>query len=258
MYFIFIAVSILASAFGSICGIGGGIIIKPVLDTFGLVSVASASFLSGFTVFSMSLYCVVISKLGGQSLINVRTSGPMSAGAVIGGLTGKYIFQMIWESSGSSVEMIQSICLAALTCAALIYTIKKDGIQTLRIKSRVFSGLIGIILGFFSAFLGIGGGPLNIVALYYFFSMETKEAAENSLYIILFSQAASLLNTVVSNTIPEMDTLLLLLMMMGGVGGSIIGKKINKKISAKTVQRLFIGLMSVIILMSIRNILQFI
>ncbi|MEI3183290.1 MAG: sulfite exporter TauE/SafE family protein [Lachnospiraceae bacterium] len=38
-----------------------------------------------------------------------------------------------------------------------------------------------------SSFLGIGGGPINLVVLLYFFSMDTKAAAQNSLYIILFS-----------------------------------------------------------------------
>ena len=33
--FIFLTISFLASTVGAICGIGGGVIIKPVLDAFG-------------------------------------------------------------------------------------------------------------------------------------------------------------------------------------------------------------------------------
>ena len=36
MVFVFFAVSILSSIAGSICGIGGGVIIKPVLDAVGI------------------------------------------------------------------------------------------------------------------------------------------------------------------------------------------------------------------------------
>ena len=43
----YLAVSFLASIAGAICGIGGGVIIKPVLDLFGLDSVSTISFLSG-------------------------------------------------------------------------------------------------------------------------------------------------------------------------------------------------------------------
>ena len=51
-------VSFLASTAGAICGIGGGVIIKPVLDLFQMASVSTISFLSGCTVLSMSLYSV--------------------------------------------------------------------------------------------------------------------------------------------------------------------------------------------------------
>ena len=43
-------VSFLASTAGAICGIGGGVIIKPVLDLFQMASVSTISFLSGCTV----------------------------------------------------------------------------------------------------------------------------------------------------------------------------------------------------------------
>ena len=54
LYVIFLAVSFGASVVGAICGIGGGVLIKPLLDAFGVLSVASISFLSGCTVLSMS------------------------------------------------------------------------------------------------------------------------------------------------------------------------------------------------------------
>ena len=54
LYTVFAAVSLLASAAGAVCGIGGGVLIKPVLDAFGVLDVASISFLSGLTVLSMS------------------------------------------------------------------------------------------------------------------------------------------------------------------------------------------------------------
>ena len=69
--------------------------------------------------------------------------------------------------------------------------------------------VIGFILGVMSSFLGIGGGPINLVVLYFFFSMTTKTAAQNSLYIILFSQATSFLSTVVTGSVPHVSLLLL-------------------------------------------------
>ncbi len=51
---IIIFVCFFASAAGSICGIGGGVLIRPILDATGRMDVASVSFLSGCTVLSMS------------------------------------------------------------------------------------------------------------------------------------------------------------------------------------------------------------
>ena len=54
IYAVFFGVSFLASIVGAICGIGGGVIIKPVLDAFGVLDVSAISFLSGCTVLAMS------------------------------------------------------------------------------------------------------------------------------------------------------------------------------------------------------------
>ena len=51
---LFFVVSFFASIVGAICGIGGGVIIKPVLDMLHFETVSPISFLSGCTVLSMS------------------------------------------------------------------------------------------------------------------------------------------------------------------------------------------------------------
>ena len=58
MVLVFFVVSILSCTVGSICGIGGGVIIKPVLDATGIMGVSSISFLSGCTVLAMSVVSV--------------------------------------------------------------------------------------------------------------------------------------------------------------------------------------------------------
>ena len=113
--------------------------------------------------------------------------------------------------------------------------------------------LKGLLLGVMSSFLGIGGGPINLVVLYFFFSMDTKTAAANSLYIILFSQITSLVTTLVTGTVPEFQLISLVVMVAGGIGGGIVGRKINKKIDGAAVEKLFICLMAVIIAISIWN-----
>ena len=113
--------------------------------------------------------------------------------------------------------------------------------------------VVAFLSSIVGAICGIGGGPINLVVLGYFFSMDTKTAAANSLYIILFSQAASLIATLVTRSVPEFGVLALGLMVAGGIGGGIVGRLLNKKMDNKAVDKLFIGLMVLIVGICVYN-----
>ena len=180
---LFFLICFFASVIGAICGIGGGVIIKPVLDAFQMMDVSTISFLSGCTVLSMTTYSVIKSKMSKTNSINSKTALPLALGAAVGGILGKWIFSLLTNTFPiSKVGAVQSICLMLITIGTLVYTIYKAKIKTYHVTSPVFSCIIGVVLGLLSSFLGIGGGPINLVILFFFFSMSTKEAAENSLY----------------------------------------------------------------------------
>ena len=172
LYIVFALVSFLASVVGSVCGIGGGVLIKPVLDTFGVLDVAAISFLSGCTVFSMSCYSVVKARINGSSLVDRKIGFPLAVGAVLGGLIGKTIFQYIFGlvTSKERVGAVQAACLLFITLLTFLYTLNKDKIKKYHISNVPACIAIGIVLGFFSAFLGIGGGPINLMVLFFFIS----------------------------------------------------------------------------------------
>ena len=83
------------------------------------------------------------------------------------------------------VSCVQAACLAAVTVATFVYTLKKASVVTRNVSSKPACVVIGLALGLMSSFLGIGGGPINLVVLGYLFSMDSKTAAANRLYIIL-------------------------------------------------------------------------
>ena len=251
----FLAVSLLASVIGAICGIGGGVIIKPVLDMLSLESIAAVNFLSGCTVLSMSSYSVGKSLFKKEKSVNLSTGTPLAVGAALGGILGKELFTFVKESVSApeTLGTIQAIALGIITVGTLIYTVNKNKIHTHNVRNKPMCIIIGLSLGVMSSFLGIGGGPINLVVLFFFFSMETKTAAANSLYIIFFSQLANLITYFVTDSVPEFNPVALVLMICGGIGGGIIGRALNKKINSSAVDKLFIGLMSVIVLICIYN-----
>ena len=255
MIVVFFAVSLLASIVGSICGIGGGVIIKPVLDALDVMSVSCISFLSGCTVMTMSVVSVYKNMRAGKKL-NLRIATLLAVGAAVGGVAGKMMFQTVKASVGNEnfVGMVQAIVLIGVTGITFVYTIFKKKIHTLTLSNAAVCVIVGLVLGIMSSFLGIGGGPINLMVLGFLFSMSTKESALASLYI---SQVTSLVQTVVTGTIPPVQLSYLVVMVIGGLLGGTIGSRINKKIEDEKVDKLFMTLMFIIICINIYNTYKF-
>ena len=150
---IFFVVSFLASVAGAICGIGGGVIIKPVLDMLGLETVAAISFLSGCTVLSMSCYSVTRSLAKGDSGVDLRVGTPLALGAALGGLAGKQLFELVRSlfADQGMVGAVQAACLGVITLGTLAYTLNKSRIPTHKISARLACVAIGLGLGIMSS-----------------------------------------------------------------------------------------------------------
>ena len=258
MEFIYFIISAIASLVGAISGIGGGIIIKPLMDSLGTMSVSTLSFLSGCTVLTMSTVSLIRNRQE-ETKINMDITLYLAIGACIGGILGKELFdksRMIFGND-SLVGMIQSILLLLINVAIIFYMKNKDKIETHNVEDKKSCVLIGLSLGVLSSFLGIGGGTLNIAAIYYFFSMKPKETAINSLFVIFFSQISSLVRTVLSNDIPEFGIMTLVVMCLGGVLGAIYGGYRSKKMSDDITQQFFAKVLILLVFINIFNIIKF-
>ena len=258
-FFIAILISLLASVIGAICGIGGGVIIKPALDALSVFDVSTGNFLSACTVFAMSAYSISRNIVLKEINFRGKTIFLVSVGAVLGGLLGKDFLNFVLNltSSENFVGWLQSLYLIILTGLTIVYTLSKNRIKTQTINNILMILLVGFFLGYVSSFLGIGGGPINLMVLSFFFSMDTKEASIHSIFIILFSQLSNLSLTVVKGNVPDKMTATIILMMLCGVAGGIIGRSINKKINAQVVDKLFIMLMCIIVFINTHNLVMF-
>lgn len=248
-----------ACSLGTICGMGGGIIIKPVLDATGVMSVSTITFMSGCTVIAMTCWSVGKTMLKKESVIDLKNTTYLAAGAAMGGLLGKQLYNMAAKlfDNADTAGGVQASLLLIATIATFIYTVNKNKISSKKITSPIISIIIGLLLGILGSFLGIGGGPFNVAVLYYFFSMNTKTATQNSLYIVLFSQAASTIKTVCFDTIPSFDVIILIGMVVFGIIGSEFGRRINKKIDDKQATYMFEGAMILIMCINIYNVIKF-
>lgn len=229
---IFFIVGFIASIVGAISGLGGGVIIKPVLDAVTTLDASVISFLSTCAVFTMSC-SAVIKHIKYKTRFEKPTTILLGSGAILGGLIGTEIFEFIVEfiNKDKFIKIIQNGLLFTLLISILIY-INLPNKKQFHIKNRIFIILLGYTLGMISSFLGIGGGPINITALTLFFSMDLKNASVNSIILILFSQASKIVTLLISNSIPlGLDISMLLYIIIAAILGGLLGTSINKKIS---------------------------
>lgn len=118
--------------------------------------------------------------------------------------------------------------LGLITVGTLLYTVNKAKISTRQITSKLFCVVVGLMLGIMSSFLGLWRPhqPGGAGAFVQHGQQDLPRA--NSLYIILFSQLASLIATLISG-VPEFRPLVLILMVAGGTGGGIVGRALEQE-----------------------------
>lgn len=258
-YLICFLVTFAACVIGTICGMGGGIIIKPVLDAAGVMSVSAVTFLSGCTVIAMSCWSVGKTVVKKETELDLGSTPFLAVGAAFGGIAGKQLFnlaaaQLAYPDKAGGV---QACLLLFATLATLFYTVKKESFPPKQVKSRAASFFIGLLLGLLGAFLGIGGGPFNVAVLCYFFSMPTKKATQNSLLIVLLSQLSSTLQTVFTTGAPKLDPILLLGMIVTAVTASEVGRRIHRRLNERQSVLCLEGAMILIMGISVYNMFRF-
>lgn len=250
MQIIYFLVALFATTLGALAGLGGGVIIKPVLDALKYHDLFAVGILSSVTVFTMAV--VSTYKQYRNGFVFTKTLILLAIGAVVGGILGNNIFSLATASLPSdNVKVIQAAILAVILCVVFF----KHKLPTLHIKSSVISILTGLLLGGLSAFLGIGGGPINVAFLCILFSMNIKEAAVGSIFIILLAQFSKLMTVTFTTGFGNYDYSFLFFMVPAAILGGLIGASLNKKLKSETIHVLFQFMLVAIVALNIYNIL---
>jgi uncharacterized membrane protein YfcA len=186
MIIVYVVLTLLITAMGTISGMGGGVVLKPVMDLIGEYDAATIGILTGAAVFAMAL-ASLIRNIIKKTEIMYGKAAALGVGAVGGGFAGQVLLDKIIESAGNDnfVKLVQNAVLGVLVLAVLIYTLIKNP-KRFQFQNVFIYLAAGVALGIFSAFLGIGGGPINVALLMFLFGMDIKKAAVYSLVTILF------------------------------------------------------------------------
>lgn len=122
----------IATAIGGISGIGGGVIIKPVMDALLDMPVSTISFMSGYTILAMSIVSM-ISSGNSDAKIDKYRSTLLAVGGTIGGIAGKTLWGWILSEYGIIVNVVQQILMILLTFGVILYTRNRSCIRLLHV-----------------------------------------------------------------------------------------------------------------------------
>jgi uncharacterized membrane protein YfcA len=189
-----ILVGIFIGGMSGFFGVGGGMILVPILLVLGFDTKVAIGISIVQMVFS-SIYGSFLNFKKGSLIIGEGIF--VGFGGFIGGYIGGYVTHYI------SDIVLQFLFLGLLVFALLRLFFSKhheDDVETKTLnKALLFS--IGLVIGIFSITLGIGGSiiltPILVGLLHY----PIKKAVSAGLFFVVFSSVAGLISRLTSGTI---------------------------------------------------------
>lgn len=130
---------IFATFMGAYVGLGGGVIIKPLLDLIGKDPINIVNFYSACAVFSMSISST-IKHIKSKTKIDFKLIVSLSVGAVIGGILGSRLFDyLLTLFDNSKLKSFQGLILGILLVASVVYiNLKMQKASRLKILFALF------------------------------------------------------------------------------------------------------------------------
>jgi len=216
-----------AGLLGSIIGLGGGIIIVPVLTFFGF-SPALAASNSIFAVFSNAIASSI--SYAKQRRIEYSIGLKLGLLSIPGTVVGALISSEITPS-------IFKILFALILISASIYIFSKRKIEqkNYNLSKQIMILAIGasFFAGILSGLFGVGGGiifvPLMVVAM----GLSMKNAAPTSQFILLFASASALLTHTI---LGHPDFYQALLLSVGAFVGGLVGARLSLEIKENSLK----------------------
>jgi hypothetical protein len=256
-YLLYFLIAVGATTVGSLTGMGGGIIIKPVMDMLGAFDAQTIGVLSSLTVFSMSVVSIGKQMMGGIR-IPFDAAIPLAVGSVAGGLAGERLLRLCVTvlQNNQMVTVVQNGVLALLISSVIVYMRNQRRIRSFQLRGVRISALVGLFLGLCSSFLGIGGGSVNVALVILLFSFDIKTATLCSLITIFFAQLSKLGAVALSTGFAVFDLRAAPVMIAGAIAGGFIGGGLNRRCREEAVERTFSLVQLLVLGIAIANVIK--
>jgi uncharacterized membrane protein YfcA len=265
--FVILGLGIAVGFISGMFGIGGGFLLTPLLIFLGIppaVSVATVPSHIAASSFSSAI------SYWRRNAIDLPLALMLLIGGVLGTVAGVALFTLLRRlgqldiTIGLSYVLLLTAVgstLAAESLRAIIrerqgkpVELRRPGSHTwvhglpfkMRFKrSRIFVSvipvwLIGFVMGFIGAIMGIGGGFLLVPMLVYLLRVPTATVIGTSTVLTLVTMISATLLHAATNH--QVDAVLALILMVGGAIGAQFGAQAGQKMRAERL-RLLLGVL---------------
>ena len=216
-----------AGVLGSMLGLGGGVIMVPVLTFLGFSSTVAAS---------NSLFAALSNAIASTVSYSRQKRVEFSLGIKLGLLSvpGTVLGAMISTDAAPGIFKIL-FGLVLIVSAVYIFLRKKleTGEKNLSKQMVVFATGASFFAGIISAFFGIGGGIIFVPLMVAGMGMVMKKAAPTSQLILLFS---SFSGVIVHSILGHPDFLQAGFLAIGSFIGGLVGARLSIDIKDRYLQ----------------------
>jgi uncharacterized membrane protein YfcA len=247
-YLEFFGIGVLGGIVAGFLGIGGGMLVLPILLYIANVEVKIATAISALQTFFAGSFGTLFNYL--QKTINIRFGLVFGLTSAVSYFLGSYFTKYI---PAAAIKIVY-ICVAALSIG-LFYLkresgtyIEKNGIAVNLIpdkRSYIKIIPVSLVSGFVFGLLGIGGGALYVPLLVFMFGFPLKIAIGTSLMIIFLSSIFGVAGKLI---VIRFDFFLGLAVALGAIAGSRIGTYLNIKTKPKIIKITFIVILVITII----------
>ncbi|MFX0016074.1 MAG: sulfite exporter TauE/SafE family protein [Promethearchaeota archaeon] len=239
-------------------GVGGGFITTPALILLGIeesYAIGTVLFMIIFTALSST-----IAYAQQPRRIEYHTGLLVAITTVIGALLGSFTSSYLATEAPQVFRLVFAICLFPIAIKMIFFPkqkktsidvneeIEHDKVVLFNIEQReLLSTLLGLIAGFASGLLGVGGGVIMVPILVHVGKMSMHKAVATSMFIMI---ATSIAGAAVKISMGQIFPDLAFFLILGIILGAQIGPRLIKKINTKRLQQTF-GFVMILALFSI-------
>ena len=242
----------------SALGVGGGFVTTPSLIIMGIgeaYAIGTVLFMIIFTALSSTF---AYSRQKG--LTEYRTGLLVATTTIVGSISGSITSSVLAVQDPQLFRIVFAACLLPIAIKMIFYPkerkkanaiveeIEHDEIILFGFERReLLSTAFGLIAGFSSGLLGIGGGVVMVPILVTVGKMPMHKAVATSMFIMIFTSIAG---AGVKLTNGQVHPDLAIFLVIGIIIGAQVGARLVQRVNTIALQRIF-GVMMIFALISI-------